>query len=262
MTSNETQIESLETWLSKKPYWEQYVWKVNLEKDSLDSEDIDQAYQYLSEHLGLIDAPAKKPASISFKKEILIAPETTEAVAKIKIVEVKDFVDVNAISEDCSIKFGPYVTLIYGGNGSGKSGIGRLLCNACFSRGERDILPNVRNGSGTGSARATFVIDDGSGELQEVEYEMGDDVDELGRFSIFDSASVLIHLDESNQVNFTPAQIKIFDKVADTISKLEEKLTNEKNVKKKDDPFDSMFLYDDSSGTATFCKSITSATKL
>lgn len=261
MTNDETQIESLETWLSKKPYWEQFVWKVNLEKDLLADEDIDQAYQYLSEHLGLIDAPVKKPAPISFKKEMLTTPEVVEAPAKIKIVEVKDFVNVNAISDDCSIKFGPDMTLIYGGNGSGKSGIGRLLCNACFSRGERNILPNVRNGSGSGNAKATFVINDGSGELQEVEYEMGDDLDELGRFSIFDSASVLIHLDESNRVNFTPAQIKIFDKVADTISKLEEKLTNERNAKRKDDPFDSMFLSDESTATATFCKSITSDTK-
>ncbi len=37
----DTQVESLETWLLKKPFWEQYVWKLNLEKESLIDEDID-----------------------------------------------------------------------------------------------------------------------------------------------------------------------------------------------------------------------------
>ena len=83
----------------------------------------------------------------------------------------------------------------------------------------------------------------------------------LNVFSVFDSKSVLIHLDQSNRVNFTPAQIKIFDKVADHIFKLEERLTNERNAKRKDNPFLSMFLDGTTSATALFCKSITGVTR-
>ena len=83
---------------------------------------------------------------------------------ELNLVEITDFADVNALSEDCSIKVGPNLTLVYGANGSGKSGIGRLLCNACFSRGEREILPNARADSETeGEARATFVIQTSDG---------------------------------------------------------------------------------------------------
>lgn len=261
-TDKGTPVESLETWLTNKPYWEQYVWKLNLEKDSLTDEDIDLCYQYLSEQLGLIDPiPGHKP-DISFKNEIITTPEATIGAEKKKITEVKNFEDVNALSSDCSLKFGPNLTLVYGSNGSGKSGVGRLLCNACFSRGEREILPNVRVASiPSPEAKATFVIDDGSGSLSEIKYSLGDNHDDLKCFSVFDSESVLIHLDQSNFVNFTPAQIKIFDKVAVTISKLEEKLTNEKNSKKKDNPFQVMFLDDATSSTATFCKNITGSTK-
>ena len=257
-----TPIESLESWLSGKPYWEQYVWKLNLEKDSLTDKDIDQCYQYLSEHLGLIGPlPSKKPA-ISFKNEIVVAPEPTDGALKLKILEVRDFGDVNAISPKCSIKFGPNLTLVYGGNGSGKSGVGRLLCNACFSRGEREILPNVKIGSTPApAAKATFVVDYGAGNVAEIHYTLGDNNDDLKRFSVFDTESILIHLDQSNNVNFTPAQIKLFDKVAETISKLEITLTNEKNAKRKDNPFQGMFLDDATSSTAIFCKGITGATK-
>jgi energy-coupling factor transporter ATP-binding protein EcfA2 len=261
MSEKGTPIESLETWLSTKPHWEQYVWKLNLEKDSLTDEDINQCYQYLSEHLGLIDSSASKP-DISFKNEIVVAPEAPISTTKKKIVEVKNFEDVNALSPDCSVKFGPNLTLVYGSNGSGKSGVGRLLCNACFSRGEREILPNVRTASIPGpEAKAMFVMDDGTGNQSEIEYTLGDNNDDLKCFSVFDSESVLIHLDQSNHVNFTPAQIKIFDKVAITISKLEEKLTDERNAKKKDNPFQVMFLDDATTSTAIFCKGITGATK-
>lgn len=268
-TDKGTPVESLETWLSSKPFWEKYVWKLNLENESLTDEDVDLCYKYLSEHLGLIDPiPGTKP-EISFKNEIFTDTTNAEdgsilSAQKKKIVEVKDFSDVNAISGSCSIKFGSNLTLIYGGNGSGKSGVSRLLCNACFSRGEREILPNVKIASIPGpQAKATFVIDDGSESTRDVEYSLGDNIDDLKCFSVFDSESVLIHLDQSNNVNFTPAQIKIFDKVADTISKLEEKLQNEKNEKKKDNPFTSMFLSDDAtSDTALFCKNISASTEV
>lgn len=254
-------IESLESWLSNKPYWEQYVWKINLEKDSLTDDDINQCYRYLLEHLGLIDPLSEKKLSISFKNGVMLIPEEITVTEKIQINEIKNFADVNALSEDCSIKVGPKLTLVYGGNGSGKSGVGRLLGNACFSRGEREILPNITKSTPTElQAKATFVIEDNAGSLTEIEYSLGDTIENLKRFSVFDSQSVLIHLDQSNSVNFTPSQIKIFDKVADTISKIENKLINERYVRKKYNPFQSMFLDDATSETAIFCKSINEAT--
>src|SRR3989338_6122308 len=107
-----TPVESLESWLADKPYWEQYIWKTNLGKDSLTDEDVDQCYRYLSEHLGLI-APLPNKPDISFKNEIVVAPEEVGALKK-KILEVKNFEDVNALSPDCSVKFGPNLTLVYG----------------------------------------------------------------------------------------------------------------------------------------------------
>lgn len=261
-TDEHTTVESLESWLSSRPYWEQYVWILNLEKDSLTDGDIRQCYQYLSEHLGLAESPDGNKPLISFKNEITSIQEIPLGADKIKILEVKDFVDVNALSPVCSIKVGPNLTLIYGGNGSGKSGIGRLLCNACFSRGEREILPNVQVDSiPDPHARATFLMEDGAGVVTETKYSIGDSIFDLKRFSVFDSKSVLIHLDQSNHVNFIPAQIKIFDKVADTIAKLEERLINEKSAMKKDDPFQSLFLDDATSATALFCKTISANTK-
>lgn len=258
-----TPVENLETWLYNKPYWEQYVWKLNFEKDSLTDDDIGQCYDYLCEHLGLIAPVSGKKPTIAFKHEIIETPELAETQRKKKILEIKDFKNVNAISDNCSVKFGPNLTLIYGANGSGKSGVSRILCKACFSRGEREVLPNVKMVDSTPrpEPQAKFIINDGSESNSEIDYIVGDVYDDLKCFSVFDSKSVLIHLDESNHVNFTPSQIKIFDKVPQTISKLEEKLNNEKNVKRTNNPFQNMFLDNgDTSDIAAFCKGINSET--
>lgn len=263
MEEKDIPIDSLESWLSNKPYWEQYVWKINLEKDSLTEEDIEKCYLFLSEHLGIIAPLTEKKSPISFKNGIMFIPEVITVAEKIKLKEIKNFVDVNALPIGCSIKVGPKLTLVYGGNGSGKSGIGRLLGNSCFSRGEREILPNINTTTISKlQAKATFVIEDTAGTLTEIEYSLGDSIDNLKRFSVFDSQSVLIHLDQSNSVNFTPSQIKIFDKVADTISRIENKLINERNALKKYNPFQSMFLNDATSSTAIFCKGISKETSV
>lgn len=258
--AEETPIESLEAWLAGKPYWEQYVWKLNLEKDALSDADLDKCYEYLSDHLRLDKIASRARAAIVFRSEISTPQEIADRLEPIRLVELKDLKGVNAISAGCTITFGSHLTLIYGPNGSGKSGVGRLLCNACFSRGEREILPNVKNGAAQDTgATATFVVEDGPGKIREIHFNADDEIEDLKRFSVFDSQSVLIHLDGSNKVNFTPGNIKVFDKVADTISALEQKLTNEKNLKKVADPFQAMFL-DSTSDVALFCKSIDSNT--
>lgn len=259
---NETPIESLESWLSSKPFWEQLVWKLNLENDSLHPEQLQLCYRYLLEHLGLSGpVPGPRPA-ISFRHAIGALEEATPVLpTPLRLLQIKDFVAVNALSDTCSLKLGPNLTLVYGGNATGKSGIARLLSNACFSRGEREILPDVRTSSPSTSpsAGATFVLDD-AGLERAIGYSLGDEVAELRRFAVFDSKSVLIHLDQSNQVYFTPAQIKIFDKVADTISRLEELLASEANARRRLDPFQAMFLDDATSSTAVFCKAVSAET--
>jgi len=250
--------QGLETWLSGKPYWEQFLWKLNLEKESLTPPEIEQCYDYLREHLGTLAPSSLAKPPISFKNKIPNPSNIDARRERITIREVKNFVGVNALSPSCSLQVGRNLTLVYGNNGSGKSGIGRLLGNACFSRGDREILPNVKDNTGSSDqrTRATFVIEDERGLPVEVEYNLNDDNDLLKRFSVFDSKSVVIHLDESNKISFTPSQVRIFDKVAETLAKLETKLTNEMNAKRKDNPFKTMFLESDTSETALFCRNV------
>src|SRR3989339_2008123 len=102
--NNETPIESLESWLSGKPYWEQYIWKINLEKESLSDADIEQCYQYLSEHLGIIDKLPEEKRTISFKNEIMPVQEVQVEPVNLKLVVLAVFYAMRASHVE-SVKF-------------------------------------------------------------------------------------------------------------------------------------------------------------
>jgi hypothetical protein len=254
--------EGLASWLSSRPYWERYLWKLCLERDALTPTDLNLVYTHLCKHVQIVPTSESEQPSISFKEGNAVIASSDVSTGRIKLVEVKGFKNVNALSDTCSIQLGANLTLIFGANGSGKSGIGRLLGNACFSRGEREILPNVKNTTPTlsGLASATFSIEDEAGQPKEIDYTVGEQNETLKRFSVFDAQSVLIHLDESNNVNFTPAQVVIYDKVAEALAALDEMLIKERNARRTANPFQSMFLTGESSATAVFLKQISAET--
>src|ERR1700722_10761474 len=117
MSANESQPnQSLESWLSEKPYWEQYVWKLNCEKVSLSEGDIDECYKYLSDYLGFVSVTSVKKDPISFKDRTFVSSVDGTPPTKLRMIEIKEFNGVNALSKDCSIKCGPNLTLVYGTN--------------------------------------------------------------------------------------------------------------------------------------------------
>jgi ABC-type polysaccharide/polyol phosphate transport system ATPase subunit len=82
--------------------------------------------------------------------------------AKSTLDKIENLKNVNAIDEGCVIEFGKNLTIIYGDNGAGKSGIGRLLSNACHSRKPRKLLANARKASSV-QPSADFHITDATG---------------------------------------------------------------------------------------------------
>jgi predicted ATPase len=46
---------------------------------------------------------------------------------------LSDLAGINALPDGAALEFGPGLTVIYGRNGTGKSGFTRLFGNTCFS---------------------------------------------------------------------------------------------------------------------------------
>ncbi len=243
-------VDTFKTWLEAKPHWEQYLWRLHIEKGTLEEADIEKVYQYLLEDSGVIDMASGR-TSIVFPALDLSDAEAPKT--KITLDKIEKLKDVNAIDDGSVIEFGKRLTIIYGDNGAGKSGVGRLFSNACLSRKPRQMLPNAHKASYPApKATADFHISNPTGSSV-INYTFGQVHEALKSFSVFDHECALIHLNNENKVEFVPAKVKIFDDVFKSITAIEAKLQEEVDAMRQDDPAEGLFT--DTSLVTTFLDS-------
>ncbi|MFH0773442.1 MAG: hypothetical protein V1922_03975 [bacterium] len=231
----DSKSEDYKSWISKKPYWEKYLWWLHLNRETLTDSDIDHCYRLLLEDSLALDKTSIRSDSLSF--EDLSLTETTTPSNKIVLSKIKNLKNVNALDDNVSIVFGKNLTVVYGDNGVGKSGIGRLLSNACQSRKPRKVLPNAKKviALTNSNASADIYVTDQNGERL-ISYKIGDIFSELKCFSVFDNESAPIHLNNENEIKFVPSQLHIFDDVFKSICSIEKLFQLDIERKTKDNP--------------------------
>ena len=231
--------DDLNVWLKNKPYWEQYLWQTHMTKEKIDDSDIEACYNLLLEDCNVIKANLERK-NITFSA--LDFNGTEKPKTKTIIDKIDHLENINALDKECIVEFGKNLTIIYGDNGAGKSGIGRLLSNACYSRKPRKLLPNAKTSIHPTDlkAKADFYITDDSG-TKVIKYTIDEIYDALKSFSVFDHECSVIHLNSENIVEFVPLKIHIFDEIFKSISAIEAKLQKEIGLKRKENPTENIF---------------------
>lgn len=107
---------------------------------SLIQEAIDTNGAITEERLEAIFENLKNNSPIPLQTNQSVAQTTTD---KILFKTLKHVSGVNALCENQIIKFSPDVTVLYGLNGSGKSGYFRILNEICGGNQKKEILPNI-----------------------------------------------------------------------------------------------------------------------
>ncbi|MGA0602961.1 AAA family ATPase [Caulobacter sp. KR2-114] len=130
------------------------------------------------------------------------------AGAPLKLVAVRDVQNVNRLAPAARIDFSPEgLTVVYGRNGSGKSGFVRILRTACRTRIESTaklkVLSNVYGGLG-GPQAAVIVIDAGAGEIAIPWDSDGAHAEQLLQVAVFDSLAAELYVDQGHQIRFLP----------------------------------------------------------
>ena len=153
----EQQLETLETEVKKfangLPYWAKYIAEKILSGNAISDNDIDTSYSFLLEELKLKEETEKPEIEINYNSASEGNHKSDLLITKLENVE-----GVNALTENQTIDFSSNLTIIYGANGSGKSGYARLLKKAFYSKAEEDILPNVHLESGHKIVNAKFTL--------------------------------------------------------------------------------------------------------
>jgi energy-coupling factor transporter ATP-binding protein EcfA2 len=140
-------------------------------------------------------------------------PVTTVAV---KLLSIDDVRNVNIIKSGQTQPFAESgVTVVYGGNGSGKSGYSRILKLACQARDKDDrILPNVFATGPTGTPSAILKIKQ-DGKPIDIAWTQGTTADSvLTNISVFDGRCARVITDDRNEIIYLPYGGDIFEKLA------------------------------------------------
>ncbi len=236
------------------PYWAKYIAEKILAGNELSEKDVNATYSYLQEELMLNEETAKPNIVIgngaggmgNYKLDLLFT----------KLTDVEG---VNALTENQTIEFSPKLTILYGGNGSGKTGYVRLLKKAFYSKAPEDILKNIHLDSGHKDVKATFTFQSAGVEMPLI-YPDSQANGEFEQYAIFDGKSVIRHLDQKNEFEFRPAGLSFFAEFTKAIKLIEEKLNADIALKNTSNDFTDLF--DGASEVKTTIESLSDKTKI
>lgn len=203
-------LTDLVTWTEKRPAWQRDALRRLVTGETLD----DAAITELSE---LCLDPARAHAPVS-QSHIVAETGTAEPIS---LVSIKNPVAINALAGQQELSFEPAgVTVIYGDNGSGKSGYVRVLKHACRSRDEKFAIHRDLEDKTDTPQSAEIRFARGATTEQFDWAPDGEPHADLPSVSIFDSRSASIHVESTNEVAYIPRPMRLLETLADASDRI------------------------------------------
>lgn len=140
---------------------------------------------------------------------------------KISLLSLSKIKNVNRLAEEQILNFSKNLTVIYGENGTGKTGYGRILksLGICYSD-KKEVLKNIYDDTEEKpSAKIEFLIND---TKMDTEWNNDSCAIELSKLSIFDNSCVNISLGNERALLIKPIGFHLFSIVSQEIQKLNE----------------------------------------
>lgn len=200
--------ERIRTWANTElKYWEQLALEKIATGNILSDADEHELVEAFLVDAGVAQA-TRKPLTFP------IDPPLQSSRKSYRLERIFDLENVNALPKGQEIKFGSQLTLIYGGNGAGKTGYARPLACAAFARGEREVLPNATLPKPKDSPSAKIEMSC-NGVTETFTWTDGSRLSELDGFYAFDANSLKAHLTQANSLQFTPAALALLARLAE-----------------------------------------------
>jgi hypothetical protein len=214
-------INDVLTWAKTLPAWQGDVVRRLLVagEQPLTAEDYSEILALARADLKLAPPPENVQPIPPAEGKFSGAPATTVAI---KLLSIEDVRNVNIIKSGQKQPFAESgVTVIYGDNGSGKSGYSRILKLACQARDKTDlILPNVFATTRAGTPTAILKIKQND-IPRGITWTQGTDADSvLTNITVFDGRCARVITDDRNEIVFLPYGGDVFHKTAEIVLKV------------------------------------------
>jgi energy-coupling factor transporter ATP-binding protein EcfA2 len=217
-TSEAQALAGIATWSGDCPAWQRDALRRLCAADKLDSDDVN----------ALLAICKGSAPGVPLTVHDVRAPAAGKAAVTLK--QLSGVQHVNALVSYERLTFDKSgVTVIYGDNGSGKSGYARILKKICRARSGskiESIHPNIYEANpGVPTASIDFSV---NGQNRTAGWTLGQPPDPLlSAVSIFDSRTANIHVDQTNDVAYTPLPLDILAGLAQACQEIKTRLNAE-----------------------------------
>lgn len=193
-------------WLSKQKYWLKKLFYLFFKNQAINDSDLDEIIESYKNG--------------SFDNIQISIP--TEISQKIKLAKLYDVHGVNRLAPNQSIEFGENLTVIYGINGTGKTGYSRVIQHAGQFMGQlEDIRSNVMEPQIKPEAKIEYFTDEDANPRT---LNWTPESDGALNIRLFNSSCVQFSMNQERSISFKPYLFYACEKVADAIPRLAKKV--------------------------------------
>ena len=221
-------------WGKSKDLWIQDALRLIVTQSEVSDEDINRLLLLLKKETGFTYIK-NEPKPLS---ENDIPTEITENDNPITLLSIENPKNINALHSESSLAFNPKgLNIIYGDNGTGKSGFSRILKKTCWSR-DRDItlkkdiftINNVKQ-------QVTIKYSDNNNKY---EFNWSNDASipkELNLINVFDIKCANLYINSENSTEYKPVGLDVLEMLLEIFKRISEKLDVEIGKLNTEKPF-------------------------
>ena len=214
-------------WVASLPKWQQKLSYILVENKKITEEQLEEIYEIFKIEMSLIKGDLSN-------HDIQERSYEREESHNIRWRGVGNLHGVNKLKTGPILNVSDGLTVVYGENGSGKSGYTRLLNNVFISRGDQEILHDIYSDNPEDvAADFWFSVDE---TIEEYHFPEKKDAFPFKSIRNFDAKSASDDMNKESAIDFAPSELSFFDMLLSACGEIQRKLDEERNSKKIDNP--------------------------
>jgi energy-coupling factor transporter ATP-binding protein EcfA2 len=220
-------LHDIFAWSIGRPAWQCDALRRIITKDKLDDSDRTELEHLCRQTEGAFATNGNALVATPLAEEHL--PAGPNAQASVSIEYLNNLTGVNRLPPAQKITFGPMpgLTVVYGDNGTGKSGYVRVIKKACRTRGAPQVIQPDAFAATPPPPACDIGVKTASGSA-EIKWLDGEAADEkLSNVFVFDSVAASHYLESDGPASFTPYGLDVLPKLSKICDAVAEGINND-----------------------------------